>query len=443
MSIKFVQSSDNTYLQYRLRANQWSTNVDDWYNETVSVLDSKLIVNNKEVGELNQSIENPEFIKAILDSDGKILFTIDKSILWRIFGHIVTNSLSAPQYNIEDNVVWCDETSEFSFVILDEEERILFGISRNDGSIYGMRNDVQAFGNMYVKKTSTTMDIYLRHEQNKYIHYIMSHRQKEYISGTESFYDNWGIDRVGLSSYDGESFAHVKYLYRDGETEQAIEVNNDGTYQWVGGAFHGYEQIKSVDNKRRIYFIIDGNYIEESESFDLCECSYIKIIQQSDIYEYDTTTNPFGVVFKEWIFENGELKLTTGVDFVKSLRIRTIAGSMMCVYRHDEGNSSKPYLTDLAIKDNEPFILYDLEDGHESVPGGSDCKEMTEYGELGFSFGMEIVDSSKMHSSGTLHIIESVSDYNKIYGYTMRALGTGVDVSSGTKYGLVTKQIIK
>lgn len=37
MSIRFVKSSDNIYIQYRLMKNTWSTNISDWYKESVDV----------------------------------------------------------------------------------------------------------------------------------------------------------------------------------------------------------------------------------------------------------------------------------------------------------------------------------------------------------------------------------------------------------------------
>lgn len=59
MSIRFVQSSDNKYVQYRLTTNEWSTNTEDWaiYSESVYV-------------------ENPEFVDVKTDAEGKILWAI-------------------------------------------------------------------------------------------------------------------------------------------------------------------------------------------------------------------------------------------------------------------------------------------------------------------------------------------------------------------------------
>lgn len=59
MSIKFVQSSDNMYVQYRLMSDEWSIDTDDWSFCGDNVL-----------------VENPEYIRVYTDKDGKILWAI-------------------------------------------------------------------------------------------------------------------------------------------------------------------------------------------------------------------------------------------------------------------------------------------------------------------------------------------------------------------------------
>ena len=59
MSIRFVQSSDNKYVQYRLMGDEWSTNTDEW------TIDDKGVY-----------VENPEFIYVKTDAENKILCAI-------------------------------------------------------------------------------------------------------------------------------------------------------------------------------------------------------------------------------------------------------------------------------------------------------------------------------------------------------------------------------
>lgn len=69
MSVKFVQSSDNKYVQYRLIADAWSTVVTDWSFCGDDVL-----------------VENPEWIYILLDSQKRILAGLksDGSVEWSI-----------------------------------------------------------------------------------------------------------------------------------------------------------------------------------------------------------------------------------------------------------------------------------------------------------------------------------------------------------------------
>ena len=59
MSVKYVQSSDNKYVQYRLMSDEWSINTDDW-----AIADEGVYV------------ENPEFVYVKTDKEGKILWAI-------------------------------------------------------------------------------------------------------------------------------------------------------------------------------------------------------------------------------------------------------------------------------------------------------------------------------------------------------------------------------
>lgn len=59
MSIRFIQSSGNKYVQYRLMADAWSTDTEDW-----AIADEGIYV------------DNPEFVYVKTDKEGKIIFGI-------------------------------------------------------------------------------------------------------------------------------------------------------------------------------------------------------------------------------------------------------------------------------------------------------------------------------------------------------------------------------
>jgi hypothetical protein len=59
MSFKFVQSSDNKYVQYRLTKDSWSIDTEDWV-----------------IADEGVYVENPEFVYVKTDNEGKILWAI-------------------------------------------------------------------------------------------------------------------------------------------------------------------------------------------------------------------------------------------------------------------------------------------------------------------------------------------------------------------------------
>lgn len=61
MSVKFVQSSDNNYVQFRCKTQSFSADHEDWYFEENGTL-----------------VENPEYIKVITDANGRIFGWIRK-----------------------------------------------------------------------------------------------------------------------------------------------------------------------------------------------------------------------------------------------------------------------------------------------------------------------------------------------------------------------------
>ena len=67
MTIRFIQSSDNKYVQYRLMSNEFTTDTTQWAIADESVY-----------------IENPEFVRCYCDADGRLLWWIykDGSIGW-------------------------------------------------------------------------------------------------------------------------------------------------------------------------------------------------------------------------------------------------------------------------------------------------------------------------------------------------------------------------
>ena len=141
MSIKFIQSSDNKYVQYRLMTNEWSTNIENW-----SFCGNDVYV------------DNPEWIYVLLDAEKRILagIKLDGSVEWSIgvptpVKKYITERLTEIMADVETKVDKEDgkslvdsefaggisyvENSEFVNVKTDAEGKILWAI-KTDGSIY-------------------------------------------------------------------------------------------------------------------------------------------------------------------------------------------------------------------------------------------------------------------------------------------------------------------
>lgn len=141
MSIKYIQSSDNKYAQYRLMADTWSIDTDDWSFCGNDVL-----------------VDNPEWIYVLLDAEKRILAGLksDGSVEWSIgiptpIKEYITEHLTEIMADVETKVDKEDgkslvdsefaggisyvENPEFVDVKTDAEGKILLAI-KADGSIY-------------------------------------------------------------------------------------------------------------------------------------------------------------------------------------------------------------------------------------------------------------------------------------------------------------------
>lgn len=203
MTIRYVQSSDNKYVQYRLMADEWSTNTEDWaiadegvyvenpefvYVQTdkndkilwaiktdgsiyygagvpqqVKVmidevnahidtkLDTKLDADGLDADALGtmQAVENPEYITVTTDSDDKILEGITSKGVKQINVPIDTPSATTEHV----------ESPEWIKVLIDAQGRIIAGVKK-DGSKYepcdvkypnGIPNDIKNYIDNYTK----------------------------------------------------------------------------------------------------------------------------------------------------------------------------------------------------------------------------------------------------------------------------------------------------
>ena len=342
---------------------------------------------------------------------------------------------------------------EFVDVHLDDSNKILYGIKKSgkmsvpagieevDSQMAQMKSDIDAevdekiaqiqienFPLMMVQKTATNMTVYKHLNSNYYIGYPLNYRYKSYTEGQyPSFLDNWGIGQVFLAtlSTDGSQMTEVAKLYNVGEAELAISTargDEESGNVYVGGNAHGFENIVVGDNGREVIFMIDNTAYNESSVIALKEVSHIQVLQNTQLYQAYSNTNPFAEVVKKWVFDSfNNLEITTKVKMLRNMTFDAAQFGMMCVYRHYQGDNSKPYLTNKAIKENHPYKIFTTEDGWESDSANQNlrqidynCDKITEYGEYGIGFSLSAKDYTKKPNGG-MDVGTNSTVYNKIY----------------------------
>ena len=214
-------------------------------------------------------------------------------------------------------------------------------------------------------------------------------------------------------------------LFKKGEAELAIRVpkaNNDSEFEYVGGSTHGFENIYVDNNIRNIQILIDNQVIGEADSLNLRKANCVDIFQKTELCQSYSNSNPFANALKHWHWsENDNFSVSTEVQILRSIDIKNAQLGMMCTFRHSEGDASKAYLTSRAIKDNNPFNVYNIEDDWTLQAANTalrtadpDCKKITTYGELGLGFSMR-TSSNTIKQSGGMFMHTNGSNYNKIY----------------------------
>ena len=147
MSIRFAQTSDNKYTQFRCKTQSFSANPEDWAFEGDDTL-----------------VENPEFIEAKTDKDGKLLEsrktdgTKVEYCDFEIKGKIINDGI----IEIQDGKSLIDEdvaesmqyinNPEFVDIKIDSDDKIIEATKKDGGKFFG--GDVEVRGEMSAKEVS-------------------------------------------------------------------------------------------------------------------------------------------------------------------------------------------------------------------------------------------------------------------------------------------------
>lgn len=291
---------------------------------------------------------------------------------------------------------------------------------------------------MYAAKTDTNLTIYRQYDDLTYISFPMIHATKSYTAGEyPSYYNNWGLRQPSLCYWNGTSMTTLNTLFRNGEAELAVQVKDDSNNMtYVGGSTHGFENVKVSDSLREISFVINNKAVGETDEFSLKPVSNIVVRQFTQLVPAYTNTNPFADVKKVWEFGD-KLLIHSSIKFTRSINSDRLMQGMFCVFRHISGNADMSYLTNRAVKDNVPYIVYDTSDGWNNLPSNdglntpdAECSEIYEYGDTPLGFSMKVTDDNR-DVSGGMFVATNGTSYNKIY-YASKVGET--EVAANTEY---------
>lgn len=280
---------------------------------------------------------------------------------------------------------------------------------------------------LMVEKKVDALLVYspLNIDDSLYVCYPLKHRYKAFKENTyPSYLDNWGIMQPYSAIISDGKMECVDVLFNVGESELAVSLpsgkigsKNDC---YVGGNAHGFENIVNGTEGRFFRILIDGEEIKEDSVLELRECANVDVQQETELVQAYTNTNPWSTVSKNWRFTMDCLTISTEMTILKDFHLTNSMFGMLCVYRHNNGNTLMPYLTSRAVKNNDPTV-YIVEDGWESLTENlplrtkdRDCTSITLTGDSGYEFTLSILDT-KTKANGGMNIGTNGLSYNKVY----------------------------
>ena len=267
MTIRFIQNSDNKYVQYRLMAQTFSTTESDWaiYGDDVLVensefirvytdKDNKILLAIKTDGTIyfgagvppqvvdyiqqnldkkmdGEYVENPEYIKVLLDADERLIQG------FRADGTKFVNTpieVQGVRYETKSN-------QEFVHVVLDCYDRVLYGIRANGDVFFGYGVPSQIVN--YVRKKIDEVKEEIPDLNNKSFNVVKTGVVGG--NGSASYFKVFGKEvtiKVELLTYGGTSDYYVGYYYDSTHTrelenhvdrsvsEYIIPVDSQGIY---------------------------------------------------------------------------------------------------------------------------------------------------------------------------------------------------------------------
>lgn len=290
---------------------------------------------------------------------------------------------------------------------------------------YGSTSDKSK--KLLVEKQKDILYVYIPLDSiiGNYICYPLKHRSICFSENKyPSFLDNWGIMQPFSATVSNGVSNIIDVLFNEGESELAISVpsgENEKRYVYVGGYAHGFEVIVNNNDGRSFKIFVDDTEIKEDTSFNMKTCDLVNVVQETELYQAYTNTNPWSLVMKNWKFTQEGVSIMTRMTMLRELSLNNSFFGMFCVYRHVNGDKTRPYLTSRAIKDTDSLIVYCTEDGWDDLPENKklrkkdkDCRKIIQYGETDYKFSIQIADAT-MKEDGGMSMGTNNLSYNKVY----------------------------
>lgn len=253
-----------------------------------------------------------------------------------------------------------------------------------------------------LNKNARSINIYM----NNGIELTFRRAEKDYIPDKTSFYDIWQLWEAFGSKEDGSRDIRI---VRSGEWETAIKINDD----FVGGVNHGFERKTSVQ------FLLDGQPIAEEEDIVRRPFHSFYVLQETDLYAYNSTDEKIARIMKQWDFkEGGTIELRQTVKWLSPQSLRNTYLAMLPVSRDENGIN----ITSKAERDDIRKVFDVSQAGHKNPlgPGGknSASTSLTLWGD---TYKLRVsIDREDVLANSSLWL-SNANIYNKIYfDYTGR-----------------------
>lgn len=274
--------------------------------------------------------------------------------------------------------------------------------------------DLTTVPEQYYIKTSDELIVYYRRYSNNYIAYHLYKRYKAWDASIASagtatnYYDNWGIEQCTEEEFNGASFTKLRDLYRTGETELAIRVNGNA---YVGGATHGYENIRNDGQTRMFNIFIDGKMVsEEAES----EGEFTNIsVNMSSYLAHMQTQNNFLQADKEWVFADKKFKLSTKIKFLEAARVNDCMTAMLLCLRNQVTTSSMKSTDIYKVYDISMDSWVDNPENSSLTTRDANAKWIRNWSSK-YSFQLTSLEDNRT-TGGGMFVTTNGSSYNKIY----------------------------